>query len=143
MGTSPGKYIERSTPWAISNYLTRWSTGFGVKETVAILEQEKRPGILFVDAQWGNPGTALEVYGRERFPQLRIVPVSREFLDSAETQKLKEAAVKMAPVHFAVYSADPDETRAQWQANLQAHMCESRREIKAYPGQAPIIICSF
>ena len=143
MGTSPGRYIERSTPWAMSNYLTRWSTGFGVKETVTILEQEKRPGILFVDAQWGNPGTALEVYGKKRFPHLRIVPVSREFLDQAETRKLKEAARKMAPVRFAVYSADTDEARSQWQTNLQAHMCESRREIKAHPSQAPIVVCSF
>ena len=143
MGTSPGRYIERSTPWAISNYLTGWSTGFGVKETVAVLEQDKRPGILFVDAQWGNPGTALEVYGKERFPHLRIVPVSREFLDQAETRKLKEAALKMAPAHFAVYSADTDEARSQWQTNLQAEMCESRREIKAYPAQAPIVVCSF
>jgi 4-amino-4-deoxy-L-arabinose transferase-like glycosyltransferase len=143
MGTSSGRYLERSTPWAISNYLTRWSTGFGVKETMAILEQEKRPGILFIDAQWGNPGTALEVYGKERFPHLRIVPVSREFLDQAETRKLKEAALKVAPAHFAVYSADTDEARSPWQTNLQAHMCESRREIKAYPAQAPIVVCSF
>ena len=143
MGTSPGRYIERSTPWAISNYLTRWSTGFGVKETVAILGKEKRPGILFVDAQWGNPGTALEVYGKEHFPNLRIVPVSREFLDRAETRKLKEAALKMAPLHLAVYSADTDARRAQWQTNLQAEMCDSRREIKEYPSQAPIVFCSF
>ena len=143
MGTSPGRYIERSTPWAISNYLTHWSTGFGVRETVALLEQEKRPGILFVDAQWGNPGTALEVYGKKRFPHLRVVPVSREFLDPAETRKLKEAAVKMAPARFAVYSADTDEARSQWQANLPAEMCESRQEIKVYPAQAPIVVCSF
>lgn len=143
MGTSPGRYIERSTPWALSNYLTRWSTGFGVKEIAAILEKEKRPGVIFVDAQWGNPGTALEVYGKERFPNFRIVPVSREFLDQAQTQKLKEAARKLAPVRFAIYSADASEGRTQWQANLQEQMCESRREIKSYPSQAPIVVCSF
>lgn len=143
MAVSPGRYIERSTPWAVSNYLSRWSTGFGVKEIVAILEKEKRAGIVFVDSQWGNPATALEVYGKERFPHLRIVPVSREFLDPAETAKLKEAALKIAPVHFAIYSADSSGERPRWQTNLQEQMCETRREIKAHPSQAPIVVCSF
>lgn len=143
MAVSPGRYIERSTPWAIANYLTRWSTGFGVKETVSVLEKEKQRGVVFVDAQWGNPGTALEVYAKKRFPNLRIVPVSREFLDPAETRKLKEAALKLAPVHFAIYSADTSGERPQWQTNLQQHMCETRREIKAYPSQRPIVVCGF
>lgn len=143
MATSPGRYIERSTSWALSNYLTRWSTGFGIEEVAAILEKEKRPGVVFVDAQWGNPGTALAVYGKERFPNLRIVPVSREFLDQAETQKLKEAARRLSPVRFAIYSADASQGRAQWQANLQEQMCETRREIKSYPSQVPIVVCSF
>jgi hypothetical protein len=143
MAVSPGRYIERSTTWATSNYLCRWSTGFGVKEIVAILEKEKRAGVVFVDSQWGNPGTALEVYGKERFPHLRIVPVSREFLDQAETAKLKEAALKIAPVHFAIYSADSSGERPRWQTNLQEQMCETRREIKAHPSQAPIVVCTF
>ena len=143
MAVSPGRYIERSTPWATSNYLSRWSTGFGVNEIVAILGKEKRPGVVFVDAQWGNPGTALEVYGKERFPHLRIVPVSREFLDQAETAKLKEAALKIAPVHFAIYSFDSSGERPRWQTNLQQQMCETRREIKAHPSQAPIVVCTF
>ncbi len=143
MAASPGRYIARTTPWAISNYLARWSTGFGVKEVLAILEKEKRPAVVFVDAQWGNPGTALEVYSKRRFPNLRIVPVSREFLDPAETRKLREAAQKLAPARYAIYSADPSEGRAQWQTNLQAEMCQSRREIKVHPYQAPIVVCSF
>ena len=143
IGTSPGHYIERSTAWARASYLTRWSTGFGVKEIVNLLEKEKRPGVVFADTQWGNPRTALEVYGKKRFPNLRFVPVSREFLDPAETRKLKEAALKLAPVHFAIYSADSSQGRAQWEINLEELMCETRREIKAYPSQAPIVVCSF
>jgi hypothetical protein len=143
MGLSPGRYIERSTAWAKANYLTDWATGFGVKEVVAILQTEKRPGLVFVDAQWGNPATALEVYRKQRFPNLRIVPAGREFLDEAGTRKVKEAALKMAPVHFAIYSADMFGVRAQWQVHLQEQMCETRREIKAYPSQAAIVVCSF
>ena len=143
MAVSPGQYIERSTPWAVSNYLTRWSTGFGVKETVALLENEKRPGIVFIDTQWGNPGTALEVYRKRRFPSLRLVPVSREFLSEVEIQKLKEAALKMADVHLAIYSADKSGVRSQWQTHLERQMCDERREVKPYPNQTPIVVCSF
>ena len=50
MGVSPGRYIERSTPWAINNYLKSWSTGFGVKEIVSTLEKEQRPGIIVADS---------------------------------------------------------------------------------------------
>jgi hypothetical protein len=114
-----------------------------VKEIVALLEKEKRAGVVFVDAQWGNPGTALDVYGKARFPHLRMVPVSREFLDPGETRKLKEAALKLVPAHFAIYSADTSGGRLQWQTNLQEAMCETRREIKAYRSQVPIVICSF
>lgn len=143
MGISPGRYIERSTPWAISNYLTSWSTGFGVKEIVSILEKEKRPGVIFADTQWGNPRTALEVYGKERFPNLRIQPFTREFLDSAETRKIRDIVSKLKPAHFAIYSADSSGQRSEWLINIQGQMCDTRREIKAYPTQTPIIFCSF
>lgn len=143
MGISPGRYIERSTPWAISNYLTSWSTGFGVKEIVSILEKEKRPGVIFADTQWGNPRTALEVYGQERFPNLRIQPFTREFLDSAETRKIRDIVSKLKPAHFAIYSADSSGQRSEWLINVQGQMCDTRREIKAYPTQTPIIFCSF
>lgn len=143
MGMSPGRYIERSTPWAISNYLTGWSTGFGVKEIVSILEKEKRPGIILVDYQWGNPRTALEVYGKERFPNLLIRPFNREFIDSAETRRIREIVSNLTPARFAVYSSDFSGLRAQRLTNVQEQMCDTRREIKAHPSQAPIVLCSF
>lgn len=143
MRISPGRYIERSTPWAISNYLTSWSTGFGVKEIVSLLEKEKRPGVIFADTQWGNPRTALEVYGKERFPNLRIQPFTREFLDSAETRKIRDLVLKLKPVHFAIYSADSSGERLSWLNNVQEHMCATRQEIKEYPSQAPLVFCSF
>jgi Dolichyl-phosphate-mannose-protein mannosyltransferase len=143
MRSSPGRYIERSTPWAVANYLKGWSTGFGVKEIVAMLEKENKPGVLFADTQWGNPRTALEVYARTRFPRLRIVPISREFLDPSETRKLRDAAREMGPVHLVIFSADNSEEREQWLSNVERQMCETRTEIRAYPGQTPIIMCSF
>ena len=143
MGVSPGRYIERSTPWAINNYLKSWSTGFGVKEIVTTLEKEPRAGIIVADSQWGNPRTALEVYGKRRFPNLRIVGVTREFLDRAETRKIRDFVPKLGPVHLAIYSADSSGPRAAWQANLEEQMCGTRQEIKAYPSQTAIVVCSF
>ncbi len=143
MGDSPGKYIERSTNWASANYLKNWPTGFGVKEVVAMLEKEKEKGVIFTDTQWGNPATALQIYGKDRFPNLRLVPVSKEFLDASETRKLRDAAKKMGRCHYAIFSADRSEGREQWQGNVEREMCETRTEVRAYPGQMPIIVCRF
>jgi hypothetical protein len=141
MNVSPGKYIERSSRWARTNYLEGWPTGFGVREIVELLEKERRPGIVFTDPQWGNPRAALEVYGRKRFPNLRIKGITREFLDSEETRKLKEFVPRFGPVHFAIFSADASRGRERWQANIEAQMCDTRTEIKAYPSQMPIVVC--
>lgn len=143
MNVSAGKYIERSSQWARANYLQSWSTGFGVREIVALLEKEKRPGIVFADTQWGNPRTALEVYAKRRFPNLRIEGVTREFLDSQETRKLRDFAAGLGSVHLAIYSADSSGERERWQANINAQMCGTRTEIKAYPSQMPIVVCQF
>jgi hypothetical protein len=143
MRDSPGKYIERSTSWAAANYLKSWSTGFGVKEVVAMLEKEKEPGVIFTDTQWGNPATALQIYGKDRFPNLRLVPVSREFLDASETRRLRDAAKKIGRSHYAIFSADSSDGREQWLGNLEREMCETRTEVRAYPGQMPIIVCRF
>jgi hypothetical protein len=143
MGMSPVDYIERSSAWSVANYLKSWSTGFGVRETVAMLEKEKGPGIVFTDAQWGNPGTALEVYRAKRFPNLRIVPISREFLDASESRKLTDAAKKMELTHLAIFSADNSEPRQQWRGNVEREMCETRVEIRAHRDQTPIIVCRF
>ncbi|HTG44116.1 MAG TPA: glycosyltransferase family 39 protein, partial [Verrucomicrobiae bacterium] len=143
MNVSAGKYIERSSRWARANYLQSWPTGFGVREIVGLLEKEKRPGIVFVDPQWGNPRTALEVYAKRRFPNLRIEGVTREFLDSQETRKLRDLAAGWGSVHLVIYSADSSGKRERWQANINAQMCDTRSEIKAYPSQMPIVVCQF
>jgi hypothetical protein len=143
MSISAGDYINRSSAWARANYLKSWSTGFGLKEIVTMLEKERGPGIIFTDAQWGNPGTALEVYRAKRFPNLRIVPISREFLDPAEARKLTDTAKKMAPTRLAIFSADSSGLRQQWMGNVEREMCGTRTEIRGDPDQTPIIVCRF
>jgi 4-amino-4-deoxy-L-arabinose transferase-like glycosyltransferase len=143
MGVSAVKYFERSTPWAKANYLEHWSSGFGVKEIVAILEKEKRPGIVITDFQWGNPRTALEIYGRKRFPNFSLVPVTPEFADEAQVKKIRDIAVQLVPVRFAIYSSDTWKSRERWIRSLERQMCEEREEIRAAPSQSPIIVCRF
>lgn len=143
MNFSAGRYVERSTPWAIKNYLRSWSTGFGIADVLAMLEREKQPGLIFADAQWGNPNNALLVYGSKRFPNLHVVPISREFLDPAETRRLRDDARQMAPVRFAIFSADRSGERASWQTNVEREMCLERREVRGHPTQTPIIVCRF
>lgn len=143
MAMNPGKYIERSTPWAVANYLKNWSTGFGVKETVAMLAEVKEPGVIFADSQWGNPRTALELYARRRFPDLKIIPITREFLNNEETRRRRDYARTLGPVRLAIFSAENSGPRAQWQENIAGEMCEARSEVKAYSAQTPIVFCRF
>lgn len=143
MRISPGRYIERSTPWASDNYLQAWPTGFGIKEVVEMLAKEKRRGIILADAQWGNPRTALEIYAPSRFPNLRIVPVLREFADPARLPEFVEEARQENEVRFAIFSADSSGPRALWLSKFERDLCHDRVEIKAYPSQMPIVVCRF
>ena len=144
MAGSAGRYIERSTPWANTNYLKSWATGFGVEEVLTMLEAEQGPGIVFTDSQWGNPSTAIVVYGRKQlFPKLRILPITPEFLDAAKTRKLRDDYQRMAPTRLVIFSADSSGVRAQWQANIEREMCATRTEVIAHPGQTPLIVCRF
>ena len=144
MHGAPGRYIERSTRWAVANYLTGWSTGFGVKEVVAMLEKEPGTGVIFADPQWGNPRTALEVYASERFPKLRVVEVSREFLDSVQLRELRDVARRLGPARFLIFSpGTPWPPHGEWLRDAEREMCEERTEVKAWPGQMPIVVCRF
>jgi hypothetical protein len=143
MGISPGKYIEQSTPWAVTNYLQSWSTGFGVKEVVAMLEREKQAGVLLLDSRRGNPCIALEVYARERFPNLQMFPVLPKLSDPMTVHRIGEEARKLGSIHLAIFSADSSEDRPVWQAQVERELCADRTEVKAYPAQMPIVVCRF
>ncbi len=144
MYASPGRYIERSTRWAVTNYLTGWSTGFGVKEVVAMLEKEPGTGVIFADPQWGNPRTALEIYASQRFPKLHVVEVSREFLDPEQLLELRDAARRLGPARFLIFSpGTPWPPHGEWLRDAQGEMCEERTEVKAWPSQMPIVVCRF
>ncbi|MGI9089102.1 MAG: ArnT family glycosyltransferase [Chthoniobacterales bacterium] len=144
MRISPARYLERSTPWAVTNYLRGWPTGFAVKEIVALLEKEKLPGVILADAQWGNPRTALEVYAHDRFPKLKIIPV---LCASPEPNELSKWAAEVkkrgVPVRLAIFSADRAGARKLWEPEAERVFCTERMEINADPAQMPILVCHF
>ncbi|MEP6809777.1 MAG: glycosyltransferase family 39 protein [Chthoniobacterales bacterium] len=142
LGSSPGRFIEQSTPWAAANYLKAWPTGFGINDVVRILEQEKRPGLVFADPQWGNPRTALEVYGREKFLNLHVISAA-EFPDGAEMKRFADSAREKFPARFLIFSADQSGRRQEWQRALVGEVCQDRIEVKSYPTQMPLILCRF
>jgi hypothetical protein len=108
-----------------------------------MLEQEKRPGVILTDARWGNPFVALEIYNRDRFPNLRILPALPKFSDPETAQQLSEEARQIGPARFAIFSADSSGGRGAWQAQVERELCTDRMEVKAYPTQMPIIVCRF
>lgn len=57
-----------------------WASGLGTSRMLEALEQLP-PGVVFVDPEWGFPGTAAEVF-RERYPQLEIAKITRPLLVS-------------------------------------------------------------
>jgi hypothetical protein len=140
---SPGRYIERSTKWAVSNYLKSWSTGFGVDEVVEMLAKETEPGVIITNTQWGNPTTALELYAKDRFPQLRIVGISSTLLDPAHIVRLKEMANKIGPAHYVIGSGDRSERYEPWIGQVERELCITRTEVRADPNQTPIVVCRF
>ncbi len=143
MAVSPGRYIERSTRWAIANYLKGWSTGFGVDEVITSLGDIHGPFLVFTDTQWGNPRTPIELYQKYHYAEAKIFPITREFLNAEETRKLRDYSRTLAPVHLAIFSLDSSGRRQQWQANITDNMCEQRSQISSYSGQTPIVVCRF
>jgi hypothetical protein len=99
--------------------------------------------LIFADAQWGNPRTTLEIYAKKNYPNLKVIPITREFLDAAETRKLRDHSLKMVPLRLVIFSADQRGSVLMWQANVEREMCGQRTEVVEYPGQIPIVVCRF
>lgn len=137
----PVRYLEQATAWAKGNYLTGWSSGFGVKDVVAYLAAQRGPGTIVVDPQWGNPGTAVEVYGGY-YPDLTTTLMPKEFLTDHFTASL--AAAGLMPHGFLVYSEwfPEGSSRLSWKPYADA-LCASRKEFFGAPGEPPIAVCSF
>ena len=62
-----------------NNYLKGWPGGFGIDETLEMLEKEKEK-IVLLDRHWGNPGKGIIIY-KKNFPELHLMPMGPEILD--------------------------------------------------------------
>lgn len=129
--TSAETYIERfGTRWMKQSFLYGWSSGFGVKEMVSLLEKERNK-IVFVDPGWGNPATAIFVY-RQRYPTLRIVQISsRAFFKNINRSEAKNVIV--------IFKNKKDRT---WDDELlNHHLCRDKKIYKLNEEQIPLIFC--
>ena len=126
---SPQRYVEKfGTEWMKVNYLTGWSSGFGVNEALELLSHERNK-YVFVDPQWGNPGTAIQVYARSH-PTLRIMPLPLNQARLLDTLPQNSAVL--------VFRYRPN---SWWDDILKLNICRNRNDIKIVEDQQPLIVC--
>lgn len=137
----PIRYLELGTPWMVSNYLTNWSTGYGVDEVVRFLREEVHASaIVFADAQVGNPGTALVDYQRY-YPNIQIMLIWSNLTDYLTPDFLSKYERR-----FFIFSDWPNAENTlshDWQPDVEKNYCKSRKEFRGYPTQIPIVVCEF
>jgi hypothetical protein len=144
MAIAPGGYLLSRTPWMRENYVENWPTGFGVKEVVQFLKEQPGPGIVFVDPQWGNPATSLEVFGKQ-YPQLIVTSVTTQFLSGDGAATIKKECEPLYKTRLVIFSEGSRNQpgRAAWQRNVLERLCSDKQEIRPQPRQMPILICRF
>ena len=142
MKTAPIKYLERGSEWMVGNYLTGWANGFNVPDIVNFLAGQEDKTIALVDPQWGNPGTALQVFQEKFYPQVVLVPITTNLLIGELKAEIEKAGFKNK---FAIFSAqgNAQELRNQWQGWVEQNLCDEKLEFKKYPLQTPVILCKF
>ncbi len=138
---NPAGYLARGTSWLRGNNLLSWANGFNVPVLIEMLRQQPNPSIAFVDPQWGNPSTALQVF-QKYYPQVKIAPITPELLQPDFLNKLQAAGFKSRLAIFSKQGNAPD-VRNQWQQGLEANLCGERLEFRTHADQTPIVVCLF
>lgn len=147
--TNPAGYLDRGTAWLRGNNLLSWANGFNVPILVEMLRQQPDPSVAFVDPQWGNPGTALQIF-QKYYPQVRIGVISPDLLQPEFLNQLAVAGFKSRLAIFSKNGNAPD-LRRQWQEGLEANLCGSdslagasrRLDFRTHSEQTPVVICIF
>ncbi|MDP1706615.1 MAG: hypothetical protein Q8L36_02235 [bacterium] len=139
--TNQSGYLNRGTTWAKNNYLISWANGFNVLTLIKSLEALPDPSIAFIDPQWGNPGTALQVF-QYRYPQVKLAPISFDLMKSEFVDQIKSGGFKE---RLIIYSAlgNLQDVRKQWQEEIEKNLCNRKEELRAFSGQTPVVVCHF
>ena len=140
---SPQTYFSRSTAWARENYLTGWSNGFQIKPVLEFLKGQEGEGVVFVDPQWGNPGTALKVF-QASYPNMHIAPLPSDFYSRAAREDSREF-LRSFSSRFIVFS-DWRGTKLRnylFDPIFNGKMCDDMWKIQTYSEQTPLVVCSF
>lgn len=141
MKISPVSYLAHSTAWAKSNYLTGWSSGFGIPDVVDFLKEHGR-SLVIVDPQWGNPGTSIQVFQRRQYPDSIVFPIYANFFDAGYRQEIKDADIENRFVIFSDWTNEGVE-RNKWYQIVMSEFCKEKISISKYEEQTPIAICKF
>lgn len=130
--TSPASYIQRfGTPWMVNNYLKGWPGGFGIDETLEMLEKEKEK-IVLLDQQWGNPGKGIIIY-KKNFPELHLMPMGPEILD-----------ILRRPTRNTLIVVFKNISERKWDDELLAHpVCKDHKVYQLTNDQVPLITCRY
>lgn len=141
MKANQSEYLNRGTSWLRGNNLLSWANGFNVPALISSLEKLPNPSIAFVDPQWGNPGTALQVF-QYRYPQVKLMPISLDLMKPDFIDQIKSAGYKDRLVIFSALG-NLQESRKQWQEQIDKNLCNQREELSVFSGQTPVVVCHF
>lgn len=126
---SADAYMKKfGTPWMIENDLYGWPGGFGINEIVHLLEKE-RNRIVFIDPQWGNPGTGIQVF-KAHYPALKLRVIDRYRLDI-----LNNMPPGSSIAVFKVYNRGWDEKL------LTLNICAEKMVFRVDGKGVPLVYC--
>jgi len=137
--SSPVRYAERGSRWMRGNYLEDWPGGFGIDGVVEFLKEQPPRSIAFVDPQWGNPGTALQVFA-PLYPQVTVVPIGRSLFDPDLKEKLERRGFSR---RFVIYKPWGEKQRMAMERYINENLCANGVEYMESEKQIPVVVCTF
>ncbi len=130
---SPKEYINKfGSPWMKNNYYLGWSSGFGIDEVVALLKK-KQDRYVYLDPQWGNPGTGIVVLANS-LPNLKFSRITASDLQYLDFQPPNTVIVVFK------YRTDRPGPRMDDEI-IGLKVCNKRTVFQWDKNQVPLIVC--
>ena len=137
-------YLHQASSWAKFNYLNAWPSGYGVRSVVQFLSSRTGSGLIILDPQWGNPRTALEVFGPQCYPNIQLFRMGVDiFQKESLLKKLSDAGIREN--RFVVFSDwfPAGSPRISWGTYVKENYCANRKQFTENADQTPIVVCEF